>query len=233
MAGLLPLIVGAAVLPLDIFMVLLLLRSEGGVVKAAAFAAGAMTLRLLQGVFFGYVFRATADAAAEEIVASTLLLVVGILLLITAVKTWLREADPDAPPPRWMIILGGVSALTAFGMGTALMAVSIKQWVFTLSAIAIIDEIPSTPGGSVLAYLTFVVAAHSLVLAPVLLAAAAPARSSRLLDAAQAWLERNGRATMLVVSLLLGMWFLWKGITGLLRLDQPVVAKVGAAARLG
>lgn len=218
---LLPLIIGAVVLPVDIFLVLLLLRSEGGVVRGAAFAAGSMTVRVLQGVLFGRLLGSALSANTEEIVASTLLLVVGILSLITAVKIWLRESDPDAPPPKWMTTLSGVSALTAFGMGALLMAIAIKQWVFTLSAIAIIDEAHLSRASSVLIYLGFVMAAHSLVLAPILLSMAAPRRAGSLIDSGQAWLERNSRATMLVVSLVLGAWFVWKGITGLLRSGHP------------
>jgi hypothetical protein len=230
-ASLLPLIVAAAVLPLDIFVVFVLLRGERGVVRAGAFATGSMGVRLLQGVFFGYIFRATANAMVEGIMAALLLLVVGILSLITAAKAWLREPDPDAPPSRWMTALGGVSALTAFGMGAALLTIAIKQWVFTLSAIAIIDEAELNQVSNVLAYLLFVVAAHSLVLTPVVLATAAPRWSARLLDSAQRWLERNSRTTVVVVSSLLGVWFLWKGATGLIRSDQAPVGHVAATAR--
>jgi hypothetical protein len=86
---LLPLTVGAAVLPLWIIISLLLLRSEGGVAKAAAFAAGAMAVRVVQGILFGFVFGAAADEGGDTgaaLIKSTLLLVVGILLLITAYK---------------------------------------------------------------------------------------------------------------------------------------------------
>ena len=53
-AGLLPLIVGAAVVPIWIIIVLLLLSSQGGRLKAAAFAGGAIVVRLAQGIGFGY-----------------------------------------------------------------------------------------------------------------------------------------------------------------------------------
>ncbi len=58
---LLMLSVAAAVLPIWIIMALFLLRSEGGLLKATAFAAGATTVRLIQGVLFGFVFGAAAD----------------------------------------------------------------------------------------------------------------------------------------------------------------------------
>jgi hypothetical protein len=127
---LLPLIIGAAVLPLWVIVSLLLLRGEGGVLKAAAFAGGAMTVRLVQGILFGHVFGAAADASGEggpRLVASTLLLVVGILLLVTAVRIWRAERDPDAPPPEWMSTLGALSALKAFGIGALMMTIAVKQ----------------------------------------------------------------------------------------------------------
>ncbi len=216
---LLPLIVGAALLPTWIILALFLLRGEGGVRKALAFAAGAMTVRLVQGVLFGYVFGTAADAYGESgsnLITSTLLLVVGIVMLITAVMKWRKEEDPDAPPPKWMAILGGLSALQAFGMGALLMALSIKQWVFTLSAIAVIEQAQLSHTGNVLAYLFFVLAAQSLVLAPIIVSAVAPTQAARMLDAMQDWLERNNRVIVTAVLSIFGVWLLGKGIAGLI-----------------
>ena len=217
--SLLPLIVGAALLPVWIIMALFLLRGEGGVLKAAAFAVGAMMVRLVQGILFGFVFAEAADASGESgsnLITSTLLLVLGIVMLISAVRKWRKEVDPDTPPPKWMDILGGMSALKAFGMGVLLMALAIKQWVFTLSAIAVIEQGELSQASNVLAYLFFVLAAQSLVLAPIVVSAVAPAQSARLLDAAQGWLERNNRVVLIAASSIFGVWFLWKGITGLI-----------------
>jgi hypothetical protein len=217
--SLLPLIVGAALLPAWIILALFLLRGEGGVLKALAFAAGAMTVRVVQGVLFGFVFSEATDASGEggsDLITSTLLLVLGILMLISAVKKWRKEEDPDAPPPKWMETLGGLSAIQAFGMGTVLMVLSIKQWVFTLSAIAVIEQGELSRAGSVLTYLFFVLAAQSLVLAPILVSAVAPTQAARMLDAIQGWLERNNRAVVIAASSIFGVWFLWMGIAGLI-----------------
>ena len=217
--SLLPLIVGAALLPVWIIMALFLLRGEGGLLKAAAFAAGAMTARVVQGVLFGFVFREATDASGESgasLITSTLLLVLGILMLISAVRKWRKEEDPDAPPPKWMDILGGLSPIQAFGMGALLMVLAIKQWVFTLSAISVIEQGELSQAGNVLVYLFFVLAAQSLVLAPVLISAVAPTQSTRLLDAIHGWLERNNRAIVIAASSIFGVWFLWMGIAGLI-----------------
>jgi hypothetical protein len=215
---LLPLTIGAAVLPVWIIMAMFLLRSANGLRKAMAFVGGATAVRLLQGVLFGFVFGTAAEegGGTASAIKSTLLLVVGILMLLSAVKKWRKEEDPDGPPPKWMAMLDGLSAGKAFGVGALLMAIAIKQWVFTLSAIAIIEEAQAGTVASVLAFLYFVVLAQSLIVAPIIVYAVAPTQSGRLLDAAQGWLERHNRTIIIAVSLVFGLWFLWKGITGLL-----------------
>ena len=186
--SLLPLIVVTALMPEWIILGLLLLRGEGGVRKTAALAAGAMTARVLHGVPFGYVCRAAAEESGQQgasIIASTLLLVLGIALLITAVKKWRKEPDPDAPAPKWTVTLMAASPLKTFGIGALLMSLAIKQWVITLSAIGIIDEAQLGWTNSVLAFLFFVVAAQSQLLAPVVASVLTPTGSAKLLDLVQ------------------------------------------------
>ena len=137
-------------------------------------------------------------------------------MLITAVKKWRKEKDPDVPPPKWMAMLQGLSMAKAFGIGVLLMALALKQWVFTLWAIAIIEQATAGVAASVLAFLLFVVGAQLLVAAPIVAYAIAPAATGRVLDAAQAWLTRYDRVILTGVSFVFGLWFLWKGITGLL-----------------
>ena len=190
--SLLPLIIGAAVVPIWIIIVLFLLRSEGGLLKAAAFAAGGIIVRLVQGILFGYIFGTSAEASGDSgsnLIVSTLLLVVGILMLITAFKQWRKEDDPDAPPPKWMATISGLSAVKALGMGALLVAIAAKQWVFTLSAIGIIGQAQMSQAANIIAFLFYVLAAASLVLAPIIVYAVAPTRSARTLAAAQGWLE--------------------------------------------
>jgi hypothetical protein len=88
---LLPLIVGATAVPFYPIVVLVLLQGQGGLVKALAFVAGNIAVRLAQGVLFGIIFGVALAANSEygqRLGVSTLLLIVGILLLITAVKKW-------------------------------------------------------------------------------------------------------------------------------------------------
>ena len=216
--GLLPVIVGATVVPFYIVAVLFLLQGDGGLVKTLCFVAGGIALRLVQGLFFGRVFGAAMGASSEDgkgYIVSTLLLILGILLLTTAFKKWQREEDPDAPPG-WMATISGLSAVKAVGAGALFVTIAVKQWVFTLSAIGIISE--AGPGGpaNIGLYLFYVLATQTLVLPPILAYAVAPQQADGLLETGQTWLERNNRAIAITVSLIFGVWFFYKGVTGLI-----------------
>lgn len=218
--NLLPLAVGAAVGgPMWIIITLLLLRGNRGVSRAAAFASGAITVRILQFVLFSRIFGRVLKSGGKSelgLLSSILLLLAGIVLLVTAVKTWFKETDPEAPPAKWMAALGRVSAPMAFGMAVVMMSLGFKQWIFTLSAIAIIDEADLGKIVSVLAYILFIAAVQSLMLAPIIASAAAPAQSSKPVAAMLGWLERNSRGITIAVSLIFAVWFLSKSAAELL-----------------
>ncbi len=216
---LLPLIVGASLAPLYPIVVLLLLLGEGGLRTAVAFVVGALLMRLAQGLLFGWVFGAAAQAHPDDgpqVIAATLLLVVGLLLLLTAFKKWRQQPDPDDPPPQWMAALGGLSPLKAIGVGDLFVTIAFKQWVFTLTALDVIQGAALDGAAGAGLYLFFTLATQVVVLLPILVYAVAPRQSAKPLRAAEAWLEGNNRPIVISVSLVFGLWFLAKGIIGLI-----------------
>jgi hypothetical protein len=222
LVDLIPLMVGAALAPIYPIIVLLLLQGDGGLGKALAFVAGAIVVRVVQGIVFGFVFSpaVTAESAARlALIGPTLLTLIGILLLVAAFKKWRKEEDLDAPPPAWMSTLSGLSVVKAAGAGALFVAVAVKQWVFTLAAIAVIEEAQPGLSMGVTLYLVFLLVTQTPVLLPLLAFAVAPARSARPLAAAHGWLVRHNRVIVMFASLVFGLWFLYKGVSGLLILD--------------
>lgn len=221
---LIPLIVAATLAPVFPIIVLLLLQSERGLGKAIAFVVGAVTMRLAQGVIFGLVFASAVEAetaAGLQLIAPTLLTVLGILLLVAGVKKVRKEEDGEESEPKWMSRLTDLTVLKAAGGGALLMLVAVKQWVFTLSALAVIEEAQPGLTAGVALYLLFVAATQMLVLPPIIAFAVAPEKSAKPLAAAQGWLQRHNRVIMIVVSFLFGAWFLFKGVSGLLAFGAP------------
>lgn len=216
---LLPLILGAALVPIYPIIVLPLLQGEGGLRKASAFVAGMLTMRLVQGVLLAWVFGAAAETYPDDgpqLIASTLFLVLGLLLLTAAAKKWRKEPDPDEPTPQWMAALAGMPPRKAFAAGIGIITVDIKQLVFTLAAVDVIQIAALQTAAAAGLYLFFALAAQTLVLLPILAYAVAPQQAGRPLRAVQAWLARNNRPILIGVSLVFGLWFLFKGVTGLM-----------------
>jgi hypothetical protein len=216
---LLPLILGSVLAPLWLIIVLLLLASPGGVVQAAAFVLGMTFTRVAQGVFFGVVLAGSADetAGGGAPVAATLKLILGILLLIAAFKKWRKEDDPDDPPPKWMQSLEQTTALKALGLGALGVAVGPKQWVFTLSALAVINNAGLDWIGAIGAYAAYIFFAQILLILAVLVAVVAPQGSRAFLQRAIDWLTTYNRPISIAIAVIFGLLFTWNGVNGFLQ----------------
>ncbi len=217
---LLPMILGNVLAPLWLIIVLLLLASPGGVVKAAAFVLGMTLTRVAQGLIFGVVFAASADegAGGGSPVAATIKLLLGILLLIAAYKKWRKEEDPDEPPPKWMQSLNQATGLRALGVGALGIAVDPKLWTFTLSALAVINAAELERTSAIIAYAAYIVLAQILLILAILVSAVAPQGSRALLQRAIDWLTTYNRPISITVALVFGVYFAWNGVSALLGL---------------
>jgi hypothetical protein len=217
-AALAPLVLGSALVPAQLVVTIALLGSPTGRRAASAFVAGMSSVRLLQGVVFGFVLQGSEtgdDPATASTLRSALLLVVAILLLVMAVRKLLTDEDPDAPPPAWLTRAGSLSPGQAFLTGAGLLVIAPKFWVFNLGAIAAIEEAALARPGAVGAYLVFVALTALPTAAIVAVAVATPDRADRLLERLSIWLERNNGPLVIGVGLVFGVWFLAQALTGL------------------
>ncbi|CAM4343914.1 hypothetical protein MB901379_02626 [Mycobacterium basiliense] len=218
-SGLLPLIFGSALEPIEMAITIMLLGTPSHLRAASAWIAGHGVTRLLQGLIFGTILhwgaRRTTANHPQHWIVSTVLLVVALIFLITAARELLSADDPEAPPPKWMEILTSATPTKAFLIGAGLMTVSVKSWVFTLAAIGVIGNAGAGRAVNMLAYVAFVALATSGNLIIVGLAALFPERSRSLLDRILGWLQDNNRPIMIVVGLVFGIWFGFKALHGL------------------
>ncbi len=217
--SLLPFIIGSAVVPLQIIVVILLLTGERrGPLKAIAFVLGMTLARLVQGFLYQLVITGgsgdPADAAGISVIKSTLLLLLGVFLLVTAYKKWRKEPDPDAPPPKWLAMLEGLTPLRALLLGFGFILIAIKLWVFTLGALSVIDEAQLGQQATIIAFLVYIVLAQSLLIIPIVIRLLLPQQGSRALETFGGWLEQHNDRIVMVVSLIFGLLFLYQGVMG-------------------
>jgi hypothetical protein len=211
-ASLVPLIIGSAILPMQIVVTIVLRRSKAGLLAAAAFVAGMTVLRLAQGLVLGLLL-GSAQSMETKLqtgagpVFSTILLMAGILLLAAGLRQHLTGEDADAPPPRWLGLAASMRPGTAFGFGMLLVALGGKWWLFTLGAVGAIADADNGLLHSVVDYLIFVGLAELPVLLIVLGSALAPRRSGPVLDAISTWMEKHNHGIVVAACLVFGVWF--------------------------
>lgn len=216
---LVPLVTGSAVVPIQIIITILLLRSTKGRVTAVAWVAGMTAVRLVQGVLFGLVLTSDSTPAGGEEGTSPLtgglLLVIGILLLVVALRQVLNQPDADDPPPKWLEATRTMAPARAFLLGAAILAIGAKFWVLTLGAISAINDADLGYTAGIALFLLFVLLAESAQLGVLGVAFAMPERSAAVLTRASGWLEAHNRVIVIVLGVIFGVWFLIKGLTNL------------------
>ena len=219
-ATLAPLILGGALVPMQMVITILLLRSAGGVRTTLAWIAGMATVRLVQGGLFGPVLASEppsdgSSSSGPGTVLSTLLLVLALVLYATALRRLLIEDDPDAPPPKWLKLADSMTAWRAFLFGLAMVVISAKFWIFTLGAVGAIADEHLGVATSVGLFLLFVALTESPHLVAVGTAVVSPERSAGMLDSASTWLQAHNRQMVILFATVFGTWFLLKALNGL------------------
>lgn len=212
---LLPLVLGSMAMPTWILLVLFLLRNRKGFVEAVAFVGGVTIVRLVQGVIFGTILAGTEVARGRNApgpVVSTLLLVTGILMWAAALKQIWQKDDPESPLPSWRTMISALTPLRALGLGALLVVTSSRAWLFTLTALGVIGQAGLGLAPSAVSFLLYVLGAELLLVAPIVISVWSSAR----FDAGARWLERHNRPIVIAVSLVVGSFFIWRGIIGLI-----------------
>ena len=215
---LLPLAIGSAVLPTQMIVTSVLMRSSLG--KAAAWIAGMAGLRLLQGVLFGLVFaEARSHATSPErpgILAGGLLLAIAVLFYSTALRQAIAGDDAaDKTAPKWLSRVVSMPVLAAFGAGAAYVAFSPEKWVFTLTAIGAISDASLTTGAAVLTFVAFVALTVSSSVAVFAFATFYRERAEAVFARVGSWFERRARIVTVLLGATFGTWFLVKALSAL------------------
>jgi threonine/homoserine/homoserine lactone efflux protein len=141
--------------------------------------------------------------------------VLGVVLLVYALRRALSASDEDDAVAAWLQRLDTVSPTHAALVGVAFLALDPKDWLVDLAAVDLIAAADLDAIASVLAYLIYTLLAVSLLLLPLLLLVTAPQKAHKSLAAMDAWLEQNGRTLEIAYATVLGIYFLHEGLQNL------------------
>jgi threonine/homoserine/homoserine lactone efflux protein len=212
----LPFAVGVGLSPFPIIAIVLMLSTPRARSNGPAFLVGwivglgglgAIVLVASSGI------GATDDSEPAGWVA-WLKIVLGLLLLLVAVKQW-RGRNVEKPEPKWMQSINHFTPLKSGGIGILLAAVNPKNLLLTVGAAAAIAETGIEPGQELVALAVFVVIGTIGVGGPVFIYFALGERSAHILEGLKSWMAANNTVIMAILMLVIGAKLLGDGIAGL------------------
>jgi len=214
----LPLAVGVALSPVPIIAIILMLGTPRARSNAPAFALGwLLGLTLAGGAMLAIASgRAQEDGSGPATGVSVLKLVIGVLFLLLAARTWhgRPRAGEEAAMPKWMRVIDRFTAVRSLVFGVVLSAVNPKNLALTIAAAAAIAQTGISTGEEIGALAVFIAIASLTILAPVVLYLALGARATAILENVKGWMAAHNAAIMTVLLLVLGVKLIGDAIAG-------------------
>ena len=214
----LPLAVGVALSPVPIIAIILMLGTPRARSNAPAFALGwLLGLTIAGGVMLAIANgRAQEDGSGPATWVSVLKLVVGVLFLLLAARTWhgRPRAGEEAAMPKWMRVIDRFTAVRSLVFGVVLSAVNPKNLALTVAAAAAIAQTGVSTGEAIGALAVFIVLGSLTILAPLVLYFALGARAEAILEDVKAWMAAHNAAIMTILLLVLGAKLIGDAIAG-------------------
>jgi threonine/homoserine/homoserine lactone efflux protein len=214
----LPLAIAAAISPFPIIGVVLMLTTSRARVNGPAFIVGWVAGLAAVGVVGLLVANAvgTTDNGAPSDGANTAQIVLGLLLIVFAVRQWQKRPKPgeEVSLPKWMDAVDEFSPVKAVGMGVVLSAVNPKNLILSLSAAATIAATNISGWDQAISYLVYGLIATIGVATPVVIFFAIDDRAPAILGNLKTWLAHHNAAIMAVIFLVIGAKVLGQGIAG-------------------
>ncbi len=210
--------VGIAVSPLALAAVVLMLATPRGAGNGLAFVIGWMSSLLVVAIIV--VLVAAGSGAADHGTTTAgvfgVKLLLGVVLLVLAVREWVRRPAPgEVPPtPGWMAALDDFTPQRSAGLAVALVVANPKNLVLLLGASTATAGSTAGAGARTVAVVVLVVIASLGVLVPFGLHLFGGERSVRLLEELKDWMTEHDATILAVLFVVLGAKYLGDGIAG-------------------
>jgi threonine/homoserine/homoserine lactone efflux protein len=211
--------VGVALSPVPIIAVVLMLTTPKGGTNGPAFLAGwVVGIAVLGTIVLLVAGGASASTHGSPATwVSIVKIVLGVLLLLLAVKQWRGRPRGHGEPqlPAWMRSIDTFTPTRSAAMGVALSAVNPKNLLLVVGAAAAIAQTGASTAGQAVALAVFIAIATLGVGAPVAIYYLMGDRASRILGGVHNWMARENTTIMAVICLIIGAKLIGDAITAL------------------
>jgi len=214
----LPLAVVVALSPVPIIAVVLMLVTPRASVNGPAFVVGWIVgLGIVGAIVLAVADPAAATSDGQPATwVDVLKLILGLLLLLVALKQWRGRPHGDDEPatPKWMGAIEDFGPSKTLVAGAVLAGANPKNLLLAIAAAASIASTGISGGEEAVAYLVFALIGTVGVAAPVVIYFSMGARAGAVLDGLQRWMARNNAVIMAVLLLVIGAKLVGEAISG-------------------
>jgi threonine/homoserine/homoserine lactone efflux protein len=211
--------VGVALSPVPIIAVVLMLATRRARINGPAFLAGwIIGIALLGAIVLLVASGASASKHGTPLTwVSVLKIVLGILLLLRAVKQWRGRPRGGSEPqlPGWMKTIDTFTPGRSIAMAFALSAINPKNLLLVVGAAAAIAQTGAGALSQVVALAVFIVIATLGVGAPVAVYFLAGDHATRILSELHDWMARENASIMAVICLIIAAKLIGDAISAL------------------
>ena len=214
----LPVAVGVLISPLPIVAVVLMLVTPRAKANAFSFLLGWLVAIYVLGTIVVLLAGAATPSDDKPGWVAWVKIVLGVLLLLVAVRQWSSRprGDAEPPTPKWMQAIDSMKPPAAAGLGALLGAVNPKNLLLVVSgAAAISAAAPGSTGTQLGALVVFTVIASLGVIAPVVVYLAMGDRAATILDGLKTWMIHNNAVIMAILLLVIGAKMIGDGISSI------------------
>lgn len=211
-----PLALGVAISPIPIIAAILMLLSPKARGTSLGFLVGWLLGIVVAVVAFTLLSSVLpqGDPSESRPIVGTVEIVLGLLLLVLAVRQWRGRPKVGTEPalPKWMSAIDTMTGARALVLGFVLSALNPKNLLMGVAAGVAIGSDAQTTAETVVAVIVYTVIAASTVAIPVIAYLAASARMARPLESLRTWLVYNNATIMAVLLLVIGVVLIGKGL---------------------
>jgi threonine/homoserine/homoserine lactone efflux protein len=216
----LPLAVGVAISPVPIIAVILMLFTSRAKQNSLSFLIG-WVIGVVVAMSILISVASTQDLAPggePSDTSSWIKLILGLLLILGAVRDWRSRPAPGAEPkmPAWMQKIDTMKPGGAFGLAFLLSAVNPKNLLLTAGAAVTIAQANLSSSDTIIVVAVFTLIGSCTVAIPTIAYLIMGSKVQPQLDSAKAWLSINNTTVMAVLLLVIGVSLFGKGLGGLL-----------------
>ena len=197
--------------PIPLTAFILVLASKGGVRKGAAFIFGWLVSLaiVVAGTILVTGNKPPAPSTAPSLAALAVKILIGVGLLLIALRQWRKMGRPKKPKktPKWQTGIDNMSPWFAMALGPFT-----QPWGLVATAVAVIVEAKLSSWESYVALFLFCIVATAVYLVLEIYAGFRPEKARAFLASVRAWIDTHTDQVIIVVSLVLGFWLVGKSL---------------------